>query len=280
MEKKPVWITSRLCCGLGNRLFQITAAIGAAEKLGIRPVLFLPAMQQVEHGNFDLLQKLCPNLDLITTAPEWEKVGELAEERTPEIPPTSQAPIVLYGFFQNTDNFPELTNKYLPSLPSIPSLQPKSRYAVHFRFGDYRILPHHQMPGLKQYYYYTITTYIPKGSTLVLFSDSPEMLPPISEEIRTLGYSTEIFPSLDTMKTLEAFAECEGGAICSNSTFAWWAAFFTYQASNKSPRYKAYFPDIWIQGRTPPKILTNLPFTQSIELKSLPPGPSLESFHY
>ena len=280
MEKRPMWITSRLCCGLGNRLFQITAAIGAAERLNIRPVLFLPAMQKVEHGNFDLLRILCPALEIIYTAPEWNIVSQTPSSTVPEIP-YSNLPIVLHGFFQNCENFPSLDNKYLPSLPSIPLPPCSFLWAIHFRFGDYRILPHHQVPGLDKYYYHAITTNIPEGSPLVLFSDNPELLIPISKELSNMGYFPDIFTESDTLKTFQAFASCSGGSICSNSTFAWWAAFFTYKALGPQSTYRAFFPDIWIQGEPPTPITSHkLPFTQTIRIQDLSSSPSLKSFHF
>jgi hypothetical protein len=271
---KASWISSRLCCGLGNRLFQITAAIGAAERNKTEPILFLPAMYKVEHANFDLIKVLCPNLRLIETVSEWEILGQTQEATVPRIKTTS--PVVLHGFFQNTANFPDLTNKYLPRLPD--PLLPTTAWAVHFRFGDYRILPHHQIPGLNKYYYHAITQYIPKGSTIILFSDSPELLKPISEEINQLGYVCEPFISTNTLDTFKVFASCSSGSICSNSTFAWWAAFLTYQ-SIKNLNYKAFFPDTWLHNQPSPKIFT-LPFTQALNLQDIPNTPYLKSFHY
>jgi hypothetical protein len=281
-KSKPQWISSRLCCGLGNRLFQITAAIGAAEKASTRPVLFLPAMQKVEHGNFELLRTLCPSLELIYTAPEWDIVSESQQATVPLVLPTAtDKPIVLQGFFQNTDNFPSLTNNLLPRLPSSPLTPSPDLWAVHFRFGDYLILPHHQVPGLSKYYYHAITTYVPKGTSLRLFSDNPELLAPIAEEIRNLGYSPEIFTDPDTLATLHAFASCTAGAICSNSTFAWWAAFFTAQQQKASTSYKAFFPDTWLRDQPPPPLASSkLPFTQFLRLQDIPSAPSLTSFRF
>jgi hypothetical protein len=93
---------------------------------------------------------------------------------------------------------------------------------MHFRFGDYQKLPHYHV-GLSRYYGHLLHM-IPKDVTVHLFSDSPGRLSPIAEELRIIGYTVEIFQDSDTLKTLQKFASCQGGSICSNSTFSWWAA--------------------------------------------------------
>jgi hypothetical protein len=269
----PPWIAPRFRCGLGNRLFQALAAVGTAERLNTKVVFLLPRMSHSEHGNYSLLHKLYPTIPLLETAAEWEEIEETQEFLVPPI--QTSEPIVLKGFFQNSLNHPALTSPNLPhlseTLPSRPNV-----WAIHFRFGDYRILPHHQI-DLRQYYYHCLTQ-IPKGSTVVLFSDSPEKLQPIADEIRRLGYVPEIFISQDVLETFKAFAACQGGSIGSNSTFAWWCAFFAAQQGGFSPTYKAYFPEFWITNYQSPKIFTH-PFTQVVQLHSLS-CPHLESFQY
>jgi hypothetical protein len=75
MEK----VAPRLVCGLGNRLFQTVAAIHAAEVTDAEPVFFLPRMGRSEHGNFETLLILFPNIRIIETAPEWLEVNEQEE---------------------------------------------------------------------------------------------------------------------------------------------------------------------------------------------------------
>lgn len=269
----PPWIAPRFRCGLGNRLFQALATIGAAERLNAEPVFLLPRMSHSEHGNYSLLHKLFPTIRIVESATEWKEIEETSDFLVPPI--QTIYPVVLKGFFQNSENHPVLTSNHIPRLPQTLPSRPNT-WAIHFRFGDYRILPHHQI-DLRQYYYHTITQ-IPKGSTVVLFSDSPEKLPLIAGEIHRLGYIPEVFTSQDVLETFKAFAACQGGSIGSNSTFSWWCAFFAAQQSNFSPKYKAYFPETWITNYPSPKIFTH-PFTQVVQLHNLNCS-YLESFSY
>jgi len=262
------WIAPRLRCGLGNRLFQVAAAIGSSRE----PLLLIPRMGIVEHGNEQLFRILCDRLPLLESANSWVEVEEV-DGKVPPIPYETQK-VVLSGFFQNTDNFPDINSPRFKLLPRLPAYDPpSSSWAVHFRFGDYCQLPHHQI-DLGPYYYHCISQ-LPKTTPLTLFSDSPERLPAIKAELESLGYKAEIFSQEDTLETLKAFAACQG-AICSNSTFAWWAAFFGWQ---QSTNYKAYFPDTWLRGHQSPNLFT-LPFTVSVALKSLSASNRLNSFSF
>ena len=256
-------VAPRLCCGLGNRLFQTVAAIGEAERLGRKPVFFLPRMSH-EHGGFDLLLRLFPNIPILQTAPTWEEVDEA------DIAAPKESLLVLSGFFQDTKFFPS-SSHYLPKLPRT---SPIDSWAIHFRFGDYQKLKHYHV-DLSRYYLYVLKTKITKGSLLTLFSDSPERLAPISKEFETLGYKVQIFNKQDILETLKAFASCVKGAVCSNSTFSWWAAYF---ANAQAPGYKAYFPNRWIVNKPPVNL--NHSFTQFIDLEAISAEPALLSFSH
>lgn len=254
-------IAPRLCCGIGNRLFQTMAAIGEAERRNAKPVFFLPRASQ-EHGDFELILKLFPSLLIIETAPSWQEVKEHTATQTDSL-------MVLSGFFQDTRLFPTIANPHWPRLPVLA--QPQDSWGIHFRFGDYQILKHYHV-DLSKYYFYTITK-IPKGSRITLFSDSPDKLPPIAKEIESLGYHVTIFKG-NTLETLTAFASCVKG-ICSNSTFSWWAAYFAWKAN---PNFTAYFPNRWLVNQETPNF--SYSFTQSVDLDSINAEPALLTFSH
>ena len=239
-------------------------------------------MSHLDHCNFDTLLALFPHIKILESAAEWKEVKEDSKQLIPSIPDSRI--VVLSGFFQNSENFPNSPD-LLPRLPRLP-LQPQPQplaslntWAIHFRFGDYSILEHYHV-DLSKYYFYTITKFITKGSNILLFSDTPR-LQPIADEIRSMGYKVEIYDNPDTLSTLHAFASCKAGAICSNSTFSWWAAYFACAVADAdaNAQYTAYFPSRWMKHSTPN--LFTLPFTQTICLDSIYASPQLKTFsHY
>lgn len=253
------WVAPEICCGLGNRLFQTLAAIGFAEKIGRTPVFFLPRMGKSEHGNFELLFRFFPNIEIVETSPEWTRLCEKDILNGSFIPSSlshEMQNLTLNGFFQNSLFFPSLssTNKYLPILPgaTIKGLDTK-KWAVHFRFGDYQELSHYQFP--LEYYYGYLIRKIPFTSSILLFSDTPSKLVNIRNEIKSWGYSSVgIYESDDLLLTMQEFAKCQAGSICSNSTFAWWCAYFAWK-TRKDGDYFAYFPEQWIVSEESSMIL-------------------------
>ena len=277
------WVAPRMTDGLGNRFFQIAAAISIAETLKRRVVIFLPSYLKTGHGEYDLVFQLCPEIPIVESGSSWIRVDEKLE-----IPENNAGQgIVLKGYFQNTNYFPQYTHSLLPSLPKPLLKEFSKKVAVHFRFGDYTFLQHHQIP-LEYYYMKAMEKFSnpkessanPKESSakqteFVLFSDSPEKLVPIQDELCKKGYKVSISNVKGVLETLLEIASCAGGFIGANSTFSWWASFLSWKSQNFSSDYKAYFPDTWMSNNKPN--LFTLPFTRALSLTS---DSKLESFSY
>ena len=266
------WVAPRLRCGLGNRLFQTAAVVQCAHRTQRKPLFLLPRMSHWDHGNFRTLLELCPNLPIKEKAYEWTEIEETAKQQVPsDLPNQSTEGIVLSGFFQNSQDW-DLTLPAMPILPG-PALPPRDAWAIHFRFGDYKILSHYQVPYLADYYGKVLDLHVPKGSQLVLLSDESVKLLPIAKELESRGYKVDICVEEDPIKLFEIWASCSKGSIASNSTFAWWAAYFAYQRHST----KAWFPYVWMTNQPTPNIF-NLPFTQTLKVE--PWSSPLQSFLY
>ena len=267
------WVAPRMTDGLGNRLFQISAAISVAEKMKRKTIILLPRYLKIGHGVYDLVFQLCPQVPVIETANSWIQVDEKLE-----IPETDKG-IVLKGYFQNTNYFPDWKHPLLPKLPEQLLKPVTNKVAIHFRFGDYCFLHHHTLPFGK--YYMKAINQFPKDTEFLLFSDSPEKLIPIEYELLAKGYSVSCAEPMEVLETLLEIASCAGGFIGGNSTFSWWSAFLSWKSQNFSSKYIAYFPDIWMPqyGESPenkPNLFT-LPFTKSLNLDG---ESKLETFTY
>ena len=243
------WVAPRLTGGLGNRIFQVMATIQTAEETKRTPVFFLPRASRIDHGAYQTLFTLFPSIPILETANSWVEVLE-----GDRIPPTASLPeakygIVLKGLFQQPPKFPSLW----PLLLTLPTGLASSglasqRVAIHFRFGDYLQLPHHQVP-LDAYYEEALKQF--PNTPLTLFSDEPEKLQPIASKWQQEGRDVEISTTKDELQTLQEIASCQEGFIGCNSTFGFWASWFAWNSHKRPSSYKAIFPDTWMKEGHP-----------------------------
>lgn len=287
------WVAPCLTGGLGNRLFQIAAACKVSEETGKKPTFFLPRLTRLDHGNFDLLHILCPHIPFTVSDTTWHEIKEENYEKANDVSgnfvlssqlkavsPSSQystGNIVLKGYYQNLKFFPSWHNLYMPSIPPSLMKYPIKSVAIHFRFGDYCKLKHHQV-DLRGYYYQAIHKY-PKGTHFTLFSDESDKLESISNEISSWGYRVNIYKSSDVLETILTYSSCSLGSICSNSTFAWWCGFLSKEICGD--KYKMYIPDKWLSEGdfTPVLYGEEYPFIDVIDVKKEWSG-VLSSFVY
>jgi len=254
-----MWVAGHLTGGLGNRLFQHAAAVGLAEKRGERAVFFLPQCHQTSHGAFNAIFDLFPSTEIVETAAEWmvlrEPHGMLYQYVDLPLEPCP-VPLVVDGWRQTAKYFPRegirldfenvLGQKKIAELSStIP--RPANTWFLHVRLGDYKNLAHHQV-NLDAYYTACITK-IPRGDTLLLCSDEPDLCAPaFVSACSTLGLELLVNRRENEVETLFLMSLCLGGTIAANSTFSWWGAYFAHQNGSAH----SFYPSKWGAGLPPP----------------------------
>ena len=269
------WVAPKLTGGIGNRLFQALAAFGIAERTGRQPVWLLAKYcNGTSHGESSVERELCPDVSVLPVVASWnETANESVEDGA------KGNGLVVRGYFQRIDGvWPSIHCKWLPRLPVAGlSSSVTNAVAVHFRFGDYCSLPKHQV-DLRGYYKHAISLY-DTDTVFWLFSDTPEKLNPIAQELQSWGLTVVIKTPFSAVETWKEMSNCAKGMICSNSTFAWWGAYFAGQRHGAS--YIAYMPNRWLQtSESQPKLWdsTRVPFAVSLPVDGYASG--LEAFLY
>ncbi len=276
------WVAAHLTGGIGNRLFQHAAAMGLAEKYTLPCVFLKSAISPNDHGPADNIVKLYPKIPTVESKDHHTKMIEPRDDCFRYIPFPEEKPgdrLIVEGYRQTALYFPKDKALLAPSwddlLPAEKRLDLLKKYNLaslierrkawwlHVRLGDYKILPHHQIPILG--YYLKCLDQIPKGSPVYLFSDEPHLCNQwFEQETKKRGLESRVIleeeiPSLFLMST------CWGGAVVANSTFSWWGAFFAYLSNPDSSTYKAFYPSVWGQG-LPPAVDINPPWGTTIQI--------------
>lgn len=253
------WISSKLQCGLGNRLFQLACAHTLSEEWSIPLVFAMPYCLPSEHGDFNTIFKMFPNVPKCWSAsPELaiEQKGVFQYEPLPTMPPANK--ILLKGFWQAaeyvSDSFKASWDavKGAEDLLKRWQLETKEQRAktafIHVRLGDYKILPHHQV---KLHSYIAIAmNRFPEDMRFLVFSDTMEE----AKNYNIFNDRCVFVTESDEYNTLFLMSRCWAGAITANSTFSWWGAFFGRQAAlEEGLEYRAYMPSKWMAEGGPPE---------------------------
>jgi len=242
------WVAARLSNGLGNRLFQLAAAHKIASIWGTQLVFAMPYCLPSEHGDFNTIFKLFPDIPKIWKA---EPLLAIDQDRCFEICPFPNLipadRILLRGMWQAADyvldtfkpswNAVDSPNTLL-SRWCLTSEEQKTKTAfLHVRLGDYKILPHHQV-NLLSYYKRAIASF-PEDTRFLLFSDEPNL----AKTFPVFNDRCIFIEETRDLETLFLMSSCKAGCITANSTFSWWGAFFGRQGSTN---YRACMPAQWM----------------------------------
>lgn len=257
------WITANLSGGLGNRLFQTAAALGAAEQSGHKAIFLLPRCGECPHGSFDTIFRMFPSVPVLEVATHWYTIteGKNHYQYYPiEVPSDKNA--VILGYRQS--------HKYFPSYPisvdweSIVNCNQirtesgldtegarASTVMFHVRLGDYKALKHHQQ-DLSEYYAEALQRVSP-GQRLHFFSDEPQLCQTLFEGLALkLNLPFTVAKVRSDVESLYEMSLCQAGSITANSTFSWWGAYFAHQ---QNKRHWATYPERWGQGMPLPRDL-------------------------
>lgn len=258
---KP-WVAGHLTGGLGNRLFQHAAALGLAEKWGHTPVFYLPQMAPTNHGPFDTIFRLFPQIPLLTEDSSHILLPEghgnvftyMKFQENPIV-----ANVVVDGWRQSERYFPVLgvhaaleqaisKERQTELLQRYNLFETRSQTCfLHIRLGDYKILPHHQIDLGS--YIAKASQMFQKGTRFLVFSDEAKQHKQMFERlVTTLGHEPCVVEEEDELESLFLMSQCWGGAIVANSTFSWWGAYFGRQRCPDPSRYKACYPSVWGAG--------------------------------
>ena len=259
------WISPNLSDGLGNRLFQVAAAMGAAEKYGRRIVFYLPRCYKASHCEAEIIWKLFPSIPVLEfDEGVWHEINEkefATFEDLPEKVPNVGG-IVLRGFRQSPRYFPA-SGEIKIDLSGALGISETTRLDqlfgsgatafLHVRLGDYMILPHHQI-DLVAYWQRSIQEIQDREKIrLFVFSDEPErverdLLPYFGAfEFKEVRLIKESGP----LQTLYLMSLCDSGCICANSTFSWWGAYLSRSRALGAP---ILMPGSWGSGLVAPDI--------------------------
>lgn len=241
------WATPYLSDGLGNRLFQFSCAKQYSETYNKQLVFFLPRCAPTNHGKFDTIFKLFPEVPVLETDVSWNELEESIDNHFNYIPLEEYKgdKLVIRGYRQSYKYFDKLNIQ--PNFNNVISKErmevleklyiKDNSFFIHIRLGDFRILPHHQINIPK--YLIMASSKIPQDSNILIFSDEPELIKEL------FNFPHILCDEKDEVEVLYLMSKCTKGAIVANSTFSFWGA---YLAKNNSDNFTCIFPSIMGKG--------------------------------
>lgn len=239
--------------GLGNRIFQIYAGLGYAEKWGSEYYLSDKKMGCQDHVSNEEsmkdLKTLFPNIKLLDDSENvdsWKIIEETEQfkYKSLENPNTN---VIIDGYRQSYKYFPQNLPELKIPIPEnnlYNNVNKEHIYFLHIRLGDY-VNSGFEL-DLTKYYIHCINKIKGIDSQAEFFILSNELEKAkqyIQDKIPILNNYTVYYDSAtNRLDSLYYMSQSKGG-ICSNSTFSWVGA-FSIQNKNKET---IFIPKPWFK---------------------------------
>lgn len=270
MTRKPK-IILEIQGGLGNQLFQLSAAISLRGKsnrlIEVNKRSYLdPRMRSYSLGEFENVF----NFKSRTYVPRLGRSIEFNEEEEFSYKPplvNSDSTIRVKGYFQNpmyiSAASPEVEEGLLEVAIKVKQIEkckcPKEHVAIHIRRGDYVSIPVNLSTfGVltDSYFLRNIQMFTPRKTHFTIFSDSSIVAAKVIETLP--DYQIDFFnhkiSDLETLISLSSFSTM----IISNSSFSWWAA---HISQVRNSRVDILSPKKWFKEFPKSDILINRNWT-------------------
>lgn len=239
-----MFISCQISDGLGNRLFQIAAMLGYAEKHGHTPVFIREWIKDnpAQPGG----NKVCSLFPGIQTMTLGDVGGEWVVLKPPfeaamtyvELPFVG-GHVKLDGYFQSAQYFPSR----LPVLAGIEvAVLEGPAVFLHVRRGDYLHLfnAHHRVE-LDNYYQQALDMFPTDSFVYVCSDDIGWCKATLPGRYRSVGFDRWRWVGGDEFETLSVMIGCTLGGICANSTFSWWGAWLGWNSEKLM-----IMPSLWM----------------------------------
>ncbi len=229
------YVSVSLSGGIGNRIFQILAALGYSEKFKKKCVIsrneICNGVKSYERNLDKIISKIFPDVIFVDNLQNFTVINQRTEiTYTPLM--NCLTNVLLNGHFQDENYFP--SNQRIPSIKT--SHYPNT-YFIHIRAGDYLESPAFNH-NLSVYYKNCINILNPDVKYIV-FSDDNEYA---KNYMTNFNVDYILSDKTGQLEVLVEMANCEG-AICANSSFSWMGAFFQDKSIGKR-----FMPSVWMNG--------------------------------
>ena len=247
-------ITCNIMGGLGNQLFQIFTTIAYAVEHNQQCVFLntfeLPGFTKRPSYWRTFLKSL--QSFTRNQLPQLTVYTEPSYNYAPL--PAPNGGIMLNGYYQSYKYF----EKYMKTIKKLCKIEyqkamvntkinTKNAISMHFRVGDYKLLPdHYEILGYD--YYKNSLDHIQADKNMIVIyfceeTDLPDVLPIITRLEKESAYKFMQIPDFEDWEQMLIMSCCTHNIIA-NSTFSWWGAYL-----NNNPDKIVCYPDKWFGSK-------------------------------